>query len=77
LDFFTYIVASDRNGTLYVGSTDDVLVRTAQHQQKTFSGFTARYGIDRLVWFERHPTETRRFDASGRSRSGNAAGSCE
>ena len=61
MDFFTYIVASDRNGTLYVGSTDDVLVRSAQHREKTFKGFTAKYGVDRLVWFERHPTRDAAF----------------
>ena len=65
MDFFTYIVASNRNGTLYTGSTDSLLVRASQHKAKTFPGFTARYGVDRLVWFERHPT---RDDAFRRER---------
>ncbi|MFN4295369.1 MAG: GIY-YIG nuclease family protein [Brevundimonas sp.] len=50
--FFTYIVASGRNGTIYVGSTDDLVTRVNQHKNKTFCGFTAKYGVDRLVWYE-------------------------
>ena len=61
MDFFTYIMASGRIGTLYVGSTDDVLVRSAQHRMKVFRGFTAKHGVDRLVWFERHPTRVAAF----------------
>ena len=61
LDFFTYILASRRNGTLYTGSTDSLLVRVSEHRSKTFSGFTARYGVDILVWFERHPTRDAAF----------------
>ncbi|MBL0967581.1 MAG: GIY-YIG nuclease family protein [Brevundimonas sp.] len=61
MDFFTYIVASQRNGTLYTGSTDSVLSRTRQHREKRFPGFTARYGCSILVWYERHPTRHAAF----------------
>ena len=50
---FVYIVASGRNGTLYIGVTSDLPVRIAQHKDGTFSGFTAKYGCKMLVWFER------------------------
>ena len=50
--FFTYIMASQRNGTLYTGSTDDLVGRALQHKNKSFGGFTAKYGVDRLVWYE-------------------------
>jgi len=50
--FFTYIMASQRNGTLYTGSTDDLVSRSLQHKAKRFSGFTSKYGVDRLVWYE-------------------------
>jgi putative endonuclease len=50
--FFTYIMASQRNGTLYTGSTDDLVSRSLQHKGKRFSGFTSKYGVDRLVWYE-------------------------
>ena len=47
-----YILASARNGTLYVGVTSNLLGRMLQHREGTFAGFTKRYGIHRLVWFE-------------------------
>jgi putative endonuclease len=59
--FFTYIVASRRNGTLYTGSTDGLYVRTLQHREGTFRGFTKRHGVAMLVWFEEHPTREAAF----------------
>ncbi|MCI4589732.1 GIY-YIG nuclease family protein [Sphingobium sp. BYY-5] len=47
-----YIMASDRNGTLYVGVTSDLMGRIFQHRTKAMDGFTARYDASRLVWFE-------------------------
>jgi putative endonuclease len=47
-----YILASGTNGTLYVGVTSDIRARMAQHAQKLVPGFTARYGVTRLVYFE-------------------------
>ena len=52
--FYVYILAGDRNGTLYVGQTDDLIARVQQHREKTLKGFTAKYDIDKLVWFETH-----------------------
>jgi putative endonuclease len=50
--FYCYMVASKRNGTLYVGSTDCLTTRIWQHKNKTFPGFTAKYGCDQLVWLQ-------------------------
>jgi putative endonuclease len=50
--YFVYLTASKRNGTLYVGVTRDLVRRTHEHRTKAAKGFTARYGVDRLVWFE-------------------------
>ncbi|WP_447727306.1 GIY-YIG nuclease family protein [Sphingomonas koreensis] len=47
-----YILASAYNGTLYVGVTSNLVGRIIQHRDGTFDGFTKRYGIKRLVWFE-------------------------
>jgi putative endonuclease len=47
-----YILASRRNGTLYIGVTSDLVGRIWQHKTKTIPGFTARYGCERLVYFE-------------------------
>ncbi len=59
--FFTYIVASQRNGTLYIGSTDDLARRVWEHQEKHRVGFTARYGVALLVWYEVHDTREAAF----------------
>tara|TARA_R110002167_G_scaffold354864_1_gene568920 strand:+ start:2649 stop:2948 length:300 start_codon:yes stop_codon:yes gene_type:complete len=61
LAFFTYIVASGRNGTLYTGSTDDLIRRISEHRDKIRPGFTARYGVAILVWYEVHETRHAAF----------------
>jgi putative endonuclease len=52
--YFVYMTASDRNGTLYLGVTKDLVRRTYEHKSKAVRGFSAKYGADRLVWFEAH-----------------------
>lgn len=47
-------MASKRNGTLYIGVTSDLLVRTYQHRNKLIDGFTKKHGCVLLVWFEGH-----------------------
>ena len=49
-----YIVASQRNGTLYTGVTSALFERVQQHKLATFDGFTKAYGCKRLVWYEDH-----------------------
>ena len=49
---FVYIMASGRNGTLYIGVTSNLQARIAQHKDGTFGGFTAKYRCKVLVWFE-------------------------
>ncbi|RMB34313.1 putative endonuclease [Sphingomonas sp. PP-F2F-G114-C0414] len=46
-----YIMASWRNGTLYIGVTSDLMARIVQHREGAFAGFTKRYAVNRLVWF--------------------------
>ncbi|KRA59959.1 GIY-YIG nuclease [Caulobacter sp. Root655] len=50
--FYTYIVVSGQNGTLYVGSTDDLPRRIEEHRDRLHDGFTAKYGCTILVWYE-------------------------
>ena len=59
--FYAYMLASRRNGTVYTGSCEDVRIRVEQHRAKRFGGFTAKYGVDRLVWFESHPSRDEAF----------------
>ena len=49
-----YILASGRNGPLYVGVTSDLMQRIWQHQNDQVEGFTQKYGVHELVWFEQH-----------------------
>ena len=53
-DFSVYGLASKRNGTLYIGVTSALVQRVWQHKAKAVGGFTARYGVDQLVYFEAH-----------------------
>ena len=54
--FYVYIMASSRNGTLYVGSTSDLIKRAWEHKNKVIPGFTARYNVQTLVYYEVHET---------------------
>jgi putative endonuclease len=51
-----YLLASRRNGTLYVGVTSNLIKRVWEHKNHVVEGFTDKYGVDRLVWYEPHPT---------------------
>ncbi len=51
-----YILASRRKGTLYVGVTSNLIKRVWQHREGAVRGFTVRYGVHRLVWYEQHDT---------------------
>ena len=49
-----YILASKRNGTLYIGVTSDLVKRVWEHNNNVVEGFTKRYGVHQLVWYELH-----------------------
>jgi putative endonuclease len=61
VSFYVYILASQRNGTLYVGYTDDLSRRLIEHRGGTFKGFTWKYGVSTLVWYEEHETRESAF----------------
>ena len=71
--FHVYIVASQRNGTLYIGSTDDLAKRIGEHKEKLRAGFTARYGVDQLVWYEVHDSRDSAFQRERRMKTWNRA----
>jgi len=54
--FYVYILASQRNGTLYTGVTSDLPRRIWQHKEGLVQGFTRKYFVKRLVYFEIHDT---------------------
>ena len=51
-----YMMASRKNGTLYIGVTSDVVRRVGEHREGITPGFTSRYQVSRLVWYELHGT---------------------
>jgi putative endonuclease len=52
--YYVYLLASRKHGTLYVGVTSDLVRRVYEHRTEAAPGFTARYGVSRLVWYEPH-----------------------
>jgi len=54
--FYVYILASRRNGTLYIGMTDNLIQRVWMHRNGVLPGFTKRYGVKTPVWYEQHET---------------------
>ncbi|OYW45319.1 MAG: endonuclease [Sphingomonadales bacterium 32-68-7] len=51
-----YVLANRRNGAIYTGVTSNLIQRVHQHREGAFPGFTSKYGVKRLVWFEQHAT---------------------
>jgi len=52
--YFVYILASRKNGTLYIGVTGDIVGRIWEHKNDQYMGFTRQYGVKQLVWYEIH-----------------------
>jgi len=51
---YVYIITNQRNGTLYVGVTSDLIKRVYEHKQKAVEGFSKKYDLTMLVWYEVH-----------------------
>ena len=58
--FYVYILASQRNGTLYIGVTRDLLKRIREHKSSSINGFTEKYQVKKLVYYE----DTTHFQAA-------------
>ncbi len=54
MSYYVYILASQRNGTLYIGVTNDIIRRVYEHRSKVVSGFTKKYDVINLVYYEIH-----------------------
>jgi len=54
MTYFVYMMASQRNGTLYTGVANDLARRAFEHREGAVPGFTQKYGVNKLVWYESH-----------------------
>ena len=69
-----YVLASKPNGVLYIGVTSDLIDRMAIHKQKLFDGFSKKYGVDRLVYYECTRPWTRQSCVRRALRNGSGPG---
>jgi putative endonuclease len=53
-NYYVYILASKRNGTLYIGITSDLIKRVWEHKNKVVEGFSQKYNVDKLVYYEQY-----------------------
>lgn len=53
-EFYVYILASKKNGTIYIGMSSNLIQRIYQHKNKLADGFTGKYNVDKLVYYEKH-----------------------
>ena len=73
MSFFVYMLASRQNGTLYVGMTDNLARRVWEHQSGAVAGFTKRYGVKTLVWYELHESRETAFQRERQLKKWNCA----
>lgn len=71
-----YIMASRERGTLYIGVTGSLKLRVWQHREGLVEGFTKRYGVKRLVWFEYHSDFPSAIAREKQLKNGPASRSC-
>jgi putative endonuclease len=73
MSFWVYILASKRNGTLYVGMTDNLVKRVWIHKSGVLPGFTTKHGVKTLVWHEEHESRESAFTRERQIKKWNRA----
>lgn len=71
LTFWTYIITNHKLGTLYTGHTDDISLRMQQHVYGEFEGFSKKYKLKHLVWFETYGSRDEAFQRERRIKEWN------
>jgi putative endonuclease len=73
MSFYVYLLANRRNGTLYVGMTDDLAKRVWMHRIGALPGFTKQCGIKMLVWYDQHESRESAFERERQIKKWNRA----
>jgi putative endonuclease len=73
MSFYVYILANRPDGVIYVGMTDDLARRVWEHRSGAVAGFTRRYGIKMLVWYEQHDSRETALQRERRIKKWNRA----
>lgn len=68
--YFVYILANKNHNVLYVGMTGDLIKRVWQHKEKVVEGFTRKYNVDKLVYYEIHDTPTAAIEREKQLKAG-------
>jgi putative endonuclease len=71
--FYVYMLTNKRSGTLYIGMTDNLVKRVWQHREGVAKGFTHRYSLKSLVWFETHASRESAFARERQMKKWNRA----
>lgn len=69
--FYVYILANKRNGTLYIGTTNNLIRRVSEHQSGEASELTAKYGVNKLVYYEATPLHIAAIEREKRMKAWN------
>lgn len=70
-DFYVYILTNDRHTVLYVGSTSDLKKRIYHHKNGLIRGFTKKYNVHKLVYFEKHPNKQKASERERQIKDGS------
>jgi putative endonuclease len=76
-NFYVYILCSKPNGTFYVGVTSNLIKRVHEHKNNLADGFTKKYSVHHLVWFEVHRTAASAITKEKQIKHENGHGSCD
>jgi putative endonuclease len=71
--FYVYMLTNKRNGTIYLGMSDDLVKRVWQHRSDLIPGFTQRYGVKILVWYAQHESRESAFTRERQMKKWNRA----
>ena len=71
--FYVYILTNMKNGTLYIGFTNDLYRRMVEHKGKLVKGFSQKYGLDMLVYFEEYESSSEAFERERQLKKWNRA----